>query len=158
MTVASSKRIYFSTKKDIPHILEINISSSECFWTRQQLADLIGNSKNLFLSVKNDDGKILGFAFYSKSKSGAIIKHLAVHPDHQRRGVGTMLINKIKSLLNNHQSIIYCVRDNNIAGHLFLQENGFLVIEVMENYFEDEHFEGKELQDGYLFAFCSTST
>jgi len=83
--------------------------------------------------VKN--GHSVGFAMLYVL-SGEIVA-IAVPPRHQRRGIGSALLNHIECLasqLGLRRISLHTAKENNVA-HLFFQKAGFEVIGTQENYY-----------------------
>jgi len=77
---------------------------------------------------------------------------LVVHPDHQRKGLGTMLVRRMM-VGRDFDAILTPVRESNLLGQKFLQKNGFLAYRVRHDYFKDHWAEGPEKEDAYYFVY-----
>ena len=81
--------IRFATGKDLERIAEIDRLSFPRQW---DYADLTAALTDLFLVFEKKE--ILGFLIgcYWPMENKAMLMRLAVHPEHRRKGIGTMLV------------------------------------------------------------------
>ena len=81
--------IRFATGKDLERIAEIDRLSFPRQW---DFADLTAALTDLFLVFQKKE--ILGFLIgcYWPMENKAMLMRLAVHPEHRRQGIGTMLM------------------------------------------------------------------
>jgi ribosomal-protein-alanine N-acetyltransferase len=77
------------------------------------------------------------------------ILSLAVHPNHQRQGVGTALVAKLtgKLSLERRNRIMLEVRETNLDALLFFKSQGFKAISVLRDYYDDSD------EDAYLMQY-----
>jgi ribosomal-protein-alanine N-acetyltransferase len=130
-----------ATASDLERILEIESLCFDSRWTHPQFS---ASLKDLFL-VFEAEKQILGFliACSCEIAKRAIIMRIAVHPDHQGRGIASKLITA--SLEQFKQRNLKCVElDVDIVknGAIKLYEKfGFKVMRVATvNYDEDTSF------------------
>lgn len=71
--------------------------------------------------VYTDDNKILGFI----GLNDCYIEGVFIHSDNQNKGIGTALLNKVKSVKS---SLTLNVYEKNIKAIKFYQKNGFKII------------------------------
>ena len=89
------------------------------------------------IRLKAMDGEILaGFIAVDlrRSQQTAWIATLAVHPDYQRTGIGTALIEKCEAQINLPR-IRLCVRQKNLPAIQLYQKHGYQQIEVWKKYY-----------------------
>jgi len=53
-----------------------------------------------------EEGKLLGVAGFQPVKDVALVRHLYVLPEHQRRGIGAKLLNHIKRIATTQQLLV----------------------------------------------------
>jgi putative acetyltransferase len=92
---------------------------SEEFWSSQKQ-----NMRELYLPnceswVYESEGKLIGFVSYYEGSIPAIF----VDPDCQSRGVGTQLLNHVKSMYNKLTLTVYV---DNESTYRFYQHHGFI--------------------------------
>ena len=78
---------------DVETILELDRLAFEPIWqlSRESLAVAIIQASSA--SLIEDDGEIIGYQITTSSPFGAHLARLAVLPSHQRKGLGTALVN-----------------------------------------------------------------
>lgn len=96
--------------------------------------------------VVEDDNEIVGYVglwiMYDQSQ----ITTIGVHPNHQRKGIGQMMMNRMIEESINHQCVTMSleVRVSNIKAISLYEKNGFEKVALRKNYYEDNH------EDAYL--------
>lgn len=81
--------------------------------------------------IKNEQGTVLAFALMSGKNYLAL---LAVRPENQGNGLGTRLIEHLKSEYNE----VYChTRESNEDAINFYKSNNFFVDDIEGRYYED---------------------
>jgi len=90
----------------------------------------------------------VAYVLFLKNRDAAHLVNLVVHPDWRRQGNGTLLLDQVKKRVKR---VTAAVRDSNLSAHLFLQDNGFVAVNVMKNHFSEEFSEKTEREDAYAF-------
>ena len=96
--------------------------------------------------VVEDNNEIVGYVglwiMYEQSQ----ITTIGVHPKHQRKGIGQMMMEKmIEESLNNHcVTMSLEVRVSNDKAIALYKKYGFETVALRKNYYEDNH------EDAYL--------
>jgi [ribosomal protein S18]-alanine N-acetyltransferase len=95
-------------------------------------------------------GQVVGYLLYQLKPEDGQVKlcHLAVHPDHRRRGLGTRLLERLRRNLAVLTALDFAaaVSERNLDFHLFLRKNGFKAVQVQRGALAG----GRE--DAYLFT------
>lgn len=119
------------------------------FWIVQLLT-----SNNSYVAYSKDEhGKSICIGYclaYPESPTSGLICSLAVHPNYRNNQIGkTLLKMSIDSLKAQHiLNIILHVRcDNIIAKNMYLK-NGFVIIDIIKNYYGDN-----DNEDAYLMNY-----
>jgi ribosomal-protein-alanine N-acetyltransferase len=102
----------------------------------------------------------VGYVIYRRDtkRKRLLVLSMVIHPDYQRQGLGTALVNKLKTKLRDRfRYIAWVVRESNLAGHLFLKSQGFQAVEVVKNHFVDYFPDVTEHEDGYAFVYKEES-
>jgi ribosomal protein S18 acetylase RimI-like enzyme len=113
---------------DFDRILEINHSSSgDYFWEPDDLWNEWKAEQGVGIVAVDREDYPFGFCIYSlDNKEFYEIKHFVVDKYVRRQGIGTALINKMKSKLNDRRSILsYSVPEENLPFQLFLKKMDF---------------------------------
>lgn len=87
----------------------------------------VSRQRNCISMVAEHGVKVVGYFIYELHKHKLIIRHFAVDPDYQRRGVGRAMIEKLQGKLsfNRRNRIVRIERETNTDGLLFLKAMGF---------------------------------
>ena len=127
MTTLDKTRVRWMTRADMAQVEAIE---EECFqwdaWTPQDFTEQL-RIRNVIGMVCERDECVAGYVIYALFKDRIEVWNFAVHPDFQRRGVGTALLNKLKGKTrpDRRSRLIFDVREENVGGHLFLRAGGF---------------------------------
>lgn len=91
---------------------------------------------------------------YELHKTTLHILNLAVPPAHRRQGVGTQMIERLKSKLSEHRRtrLHMELRETNLPAQLFLRSQGFRAGRVLRNFYEDSG------EDAFLFSYRHPGT
>jgi ribosomal protein S18 acetylase RimI-like enzyme len=137
---------------DIPHDIEavmaIENASSDNPLTRRDIVRIEGQQHGVGM-IAAHDGYVAGFCLYEMLRARIRIVHMVVAPGICRRGIGTAMIEKLKTKLTpeSRRTGLSCVvRESNMAAALFLKSCGFEAV-LAPGYFEDRP------EDGYAFGF-----
>lgn len=130
------RQVTLSDLDEILAIEEANFSSEEAF-SRQSLEESIRKTADTFL-VARDENQIVGYvlgALVSETHTQALlnleIKRVAIHPNHRRQGLGTLLLANLKQV--TVEEGVKCLRltcpDDLLS---YFEMNGFVEEEVPE--------------------------
>ena len=133
------RQVTLSDLDEILAIEEANFSSEEAF-SRQSLEESIRKTADTFL-VARDENQIVGYvlgALVSETHTQALlnleIKRVAIHPNHRRQGLGTLLLANLKQVAVEEG--VKCLRltcpDDLLS---YFEMNGFVEEEVPENHY-----------------------
>ena len=124
-----------ATLSDLDEMLaieEANFSSEEAF-SRQSLEESIRKTADTFL-VARDENQLVGYVLgesQSLHPTWIEIRSLAIHPDHRRQGLGTLLLANLKQVAL--EGGVKCLRltcpDDLLS---YFEMNGFVEEEVPE--------------------------
>lgn len=90
--------------------------------------------------VAEINGMIAGFVVgYRPSETTGRIFSLAVHPDHQRKGIGAALLKELIHILfqNGARELVLEVRMSNFGAKKFYEKYGFSIYGIKEKYYND---------------------
>lgn len=132
-------------KKDLPSVLEIE---NLCFihpWNKDQF--LYEMEENPFSnpwvvelsSTSNDNVAIVGFCVYWQTFDSATLCQIAVHPEIQRRQLGSAMMDEIINdcYAKRVQTLTLEVRKSNTKAINFYLKHGFEQVTTKPNYYED---------------------
>ena len=86
------------------------------------------------------DNKIIGVLSYLLIYDRVEIEYIVVDTEYKRKGIGSKLLNAIN--LDNIKNITLEVRESNKEAINFYKNNGFDIVTIRKNYYNNE--------DGYL--------
>ncbi|MEW6584223.1 MAG: ribosomal protein S18-alanine N-acetyltransferase [Nitrospirota bacterium] len=123
---------------DIPSIMGIEETAFSSPWPAEAFVGEI-YKKYSCSKVAVFEGSIIGYICTSHHFHEANILDLAVHPDHRRRGVATLLMNEaIKELKTKGCVFLYLkVRVSNTGARKFYESFEFKVEGFRKKYYDD---------------------
>ncbi|TXH53882.1 MAG: N-acetyltransferase [Desulfurellales bacterium] len=148
---ATQYRIRGVIQKDHPYIARLESAAVEYPATLDELEDTLRDRTTVALVVEDNKEQIIGACVYSNLSDRTIIRHLMVHPKHQRQGIGTGLIKRMKSKLNSKRTRLeIALRDTDLSAHLFLKAQGFTADKIIKKAYENG-------SDAYVFSYGGKS-
>jgi [ribosomal protein S18]-alanine N-acetyltransferase len=145
--------IRWMIRKDMPEVQHIENLCFEFPWSRTNFMDSL-RTRNVIGMVAVDDqhDRVLGYMIYEFHKNRLHVLNFAVDPLWRRHGIGTAMIEKLRSklnscLLNRRNRIMLEVRETNVAAQLFFKSQGFRAISVLRDFYEDTS------EDAYLMMY-----
>ncbi len=126
-------------ESDVPRILEIeNLCFIAPFKEKDILYELNENKYCLSYTALID-GVVVGFALVYALFDQASIVQIATHPDYQKQGVGSKIIDKIYDdcYAKRINIITLEVRENNDTAHKFYLKHGYKDVLLKERYYSN---------------------
>lgn len=148
--VDAQVHIRWAIRRDMPEIMQIE---NDCFpipWSDADFHRALCQREVIGLIAEIEDC-IVGFVIYEFRADRLIVLNFAVRPDCQRRGIGTALINKLKSKLrpNRRKRITLHTRETNIVAQRFFSSQGFRALGVKRGLYQCDETN----EDAYLFQY-----
>jgi [ribosomal protein S18]-alanine N-acetyltransferase len=124
-------------RHDYPEILAIEQASFQNPWTEDDFLRTLRERKIIGM-VSEVGEKVIGYMVYELHKDRLDLLNFAVHPEWRFCGVGTQMVEKLKSKLSSHRrtSLRVTVGEWNTVAHLFFKSQGFTAV-LVRNYFPD---------------------
>ncbi len=124
--------------EDITTILSIEARSSAVPWSRQLFAKELQRTEGITL-VAADGDLVVGFIAVAGQGDSWHVLNLTVDPDHRRRGVGGLLVDRAISALHGRPYDRYTleVRVSNDAAIRLYRSKGFVDSGVRPRYYSD---------------------
>ena len=148
METAVNLHVRWTIRKDLPSVVDIEELCFEFPWTETEIIDMLRKPHVIGKVVEYQDG-IGGFMFYTLHRTRLHVENIAVHPDYRRCGIGTAMVETLKSKLSpiKRTSLALDVRESNLDAQLFFRHNGFKAVKVIRDAYEDTD------EDAYRFAY-----
>jgi ribosomal-protein-alanine N-acetyltransferase len=142
-------------KKDVLDILEIETFTAQKFWNGDDFYRSQRQEGSFGYVITNIDS-VVGFIVGQVRGDDVEIQNFAVHPEHERQGLGTVLIDHIKDIIPEDGLLSLKLRATNRHLHRFLEERGFSMIKVYKNHFINwvDELKQPECEDAHLFTFA----
>lgn len=127
---------------DMQQIISIE---NQCFpfpWDENDFEICLRKKNHVGIAIV-EKNKIIGYMIFSSEKNAYSIHSIAVDPQFQRKGFGTIMLNylmiKIRSSVNGAKKINIMVSDQNLFCHNFLKKNNFIASKIYRQYFGPAH-------------------
>jgi ribosomal-protein-alanine N-acetyltransferase len=136
------------TKSDLSEILRIENECHYSPWSKGNFVDAI-NAENLFMVIKSNN-MIVGYSVSLMALDECQLLNIAVKNDHQRMGIGRMMIENIIDYCKEKKitNIFLEVRYSNSSAISLYSKAGFNELGVRSNYYKKRN--GRE--DGLLMG------
>lgn len=126
-------KIHYITQYAMTDIVEIERRAVANPLPRAALEKLLARRNVMGILARHYDS-IIGYAIYEFHKFYIDLHMLVVDPRDRRAGVGSRLIEELKSKMGTRRWLLRCdLTDDNLDGHLFLKANGFLAKGVLKD-------------------------
>ena len=120
--------------------IDLDKKSLKGLWSKSQWEIELTNPKRICIGVIDlENNKLLGLCSSSLVLDELHITFIAVHPTHQRKGLGKLLMTNLiklsKPLRTNH--IYLEVKDKNEQAKFFYKSMGFKIEGIRSNFYKD---------------------
>jgi ribosomal-protein-alanine N-acetyltransferase len=125
---------------DLDDILKIEYLCFPTPWSMAAFLHEIEFEKSIFKTLKIG-GQLVGYGGFWHVLDEIHISNIAIHPDYQRRGLGTMLLTHLleEAAARGALKASLEVRRSNIAAQRLYEGFGFRIVTLRKNYYADEH-------------------
>lgn len=149
---AKIDQIRWMITHDMPEVLAIDEACFEFPWSEDDFIRVL-RQRNSIGMVAEVKGCVVAYMLYELHPGRLHLLNFAVHPDFQRRGVGTAMINKLigKLSVNRRGRIMLEVRETNVEAQQFFRSRGFKAVSVLKDFYEDT------TEDAYVMQFRLTA-
>lgn len=140
--------IRWMIKRDLDDVVAIERQSFTHPMTKNEIKDILKERNSIGMVVEDEAGVVLGWMCYKLDHDQLWLEHIVVHPLYVRHGIGSAMIDKLKSKLSPSRMSVLVVRvdDDNLAAHLFFAANDMRAIGVDRKHFDDG-------SDAYVFCY-----
>ena len=123
------------------HLDEVAELERICFsvpWSRNMLAEELGNALSAFLVALDDSGKVVGYAGVQVVLDEGYITNIAVRPECRRQGIAKKLLKVFLDFAQAHQLAFLSleVRASNYDAIALYGIHGFRSVGRRKNYYE----------------------
>jgi ribosomal-protein-alanine N-acetyltransferase len=142
--------------RDVGQVSQIEKHSNETYWCQEDFYNTL-NHPDIINYVVIDENDVVAYVVLSLFENEIEILNFNVHKDYRRRGIGTSLMDYLKTKLVKQwqrNKLRIEVRETNIDAQEFLKINKFIATNVLKDWFKDEVSEDViKKEDAYLFYF-----
>lgn len=136
------------TRKHLKEVIKLN---ARCFrngenYTKHTFSYLLNDPNTVSYRVATDTDEMAGFVFVMMNPDGAAhITTLGVAPEHRRRGLASMLLRHLETVLPEKgiSTVVLEVRVSNKSAQDLYVNAGFTSVQRVSKYYNDG-------EDGYL--------
>jgi len=127
-------RIRFMVHVDIPAVIRLD---RLCFgvdsWLEEDFKNVLHSQNVICLAATHMD-HVLGYVIYELSKNRITLLRLCVLPDHQRKNVGTRLMERLKEklVIQGRKQLVMDVPDGHLPLQMFLKKLGFRATNILK--------------------------
>jgi len=141
----SSSTINPITVSDIPAITFLQNQCFEQKWTEKEICALLEMPTILGYCLKNESQEVIGYILCQWVIDEGEIISIAIHPGFMYQGLGSFLLKKTESTLNQHKiKYLYLeVSVLNAPAKAFYHKHGYRVEAVRPLYYH--HFDGSRV-------------
>ena len=127
------------SKENLEAVCEIEKESLSTAWGKKELEKELEN-KNAVYFCAQKDGETVGFIGMWNIAGEGNITNVAVHPDFRKKGIGSLLVNKMicYSKNNNIAFLTLEVNENNKNAYSLYKKCGFYEIGRRKKYYSNK--------------------
>jgi len=149
---AGQIHIRWTIRRDMPEVLAIEDACFPFPWSEEDFIRVMRQRNNIGMVAEVSE-RVAGSMLYELHRNRIHVLNFAVHPEFQRRGVGTAMVAKLISKLSpsRRNRIMLEVREGNLAAQLFFKSQGFRAVSLLRDFYEDT------TEDAYLMQYRCTA-
>jgi len=140
--LARRENIREMTAEDLGKVIDVEIAAYEHPWTLGIFRDCLRVGYSCW--VYEDNAVVVGYGIVMFSGAESHVLNLCVHPEHQRRGIGRLMLNHLTqtSRESGADTILLEVRQSNIVAMQLYLSADFHELGVRSGYYPDH--DGRE--------------
>jgi ribosomal-protein-alanine N-acetyltransferase len=124
-------------RRDLGAVLEIEKYAFEFPWDEATFIDAM-RERNTIGKVIEDNDEILGYVIYRCTTDSMCIESLAVHHNRRRLGLGSTIVDDLKSRLTAKRFKLFAyVRETNFSAQKFFRAQDFKAKQTVKGHFDD---------------------
>jgi ribosomal-protein-alanine N-acetyltransferase len=138
MILADNVSIVPFEQPDLDEMMEIEVKVFPTPWSRSSYEELAPLS-SIKIWVAKIEEELVGYMLYQFWGDEMELHSIAVKPEHQGRGIGTMLMDHMLMLASSMgiTKVYLLVRPSNMPAKTLYKKYGFEVIGVRRHYYHD---------------------
>ena len=111
---------------DMPEIVDIEHEVSPFPWNTGDFMEAKAPGTYGHIRVAIHNKHVVGYIVFGVDVPGEVdVIKLAVKKEYRRKGVGTALLNDVRSKMWEQEELIFYIRESNLSAQLFLKKHGF---------------------------------
>jgi ribosomal-protein-alanine N-acetyltransferase len=137
--MATQSYIRWMVRSDLSSVVAIEKDVFDYPWSQQEFLIAL-RQRNCIGMVAERNEEVVGYIVYELHKTQIELLNLAVRPRSQRLGVGSEMIEKLKSKLayERRSKISLELRERNLDGQLFFRNAGFVCTSILHGWYAVE--------------------
>lgn len=128
-------------RKDVPAIALVEKEVMKAPWPLEVFESDLGEDSPWVFLVAEEEGELLGYLDYMVTFDSSTIASLAVRKDAQRKGVATLLLDRMEEELRKEEEAVLTstleVRASNEPAKALYRKRGYLFVCRKKGYYED---------------------
>lgn len=120
--------------RHLPQCIEIAERCLEPYWGKEFLERHIRKGSGFMLSKANDtpERKVAGYMIYNMEADAICLTSIAVHPDHQRKGIALYMVDQLLDIAEEHRLPVYtCIPRESRPIQVLLRSMAFSAIDTL---------------------------
>jgi ribosomal-protein-alanine N-acetyltransferase len=137
--MATQTYIRWMVRRDLSSVVAIEKDVFDYPWSEQEFL-IAARQRNCIGMVAERNEEVVGYMVYELHKTRIELLNFAVRPRSQRLGIGSAMIEKLKSKLayERRNKISLEVRERNLDGQLFFRNAGFKCTSILHGWYAVE--------------------
>jgi ribosomal-protein-alanine N-acetyltransferase len=137
--MATQTHIRWMVRSDLSSVVAIEKDVFDYPWSQQEFL-IAARQRNCIGMVAERNEEVVGYMVYELHKTRIELLNFAVRPRSQRLGVGSAMIEKLKSKLDyeRRNKISLELRERNLDGQLFFRQAGFKCVSILHGWYAVE--------------------
>ena len=137
--IAHGDHIREMTSSDLGRVIDVEVAAYEHPWTVGIFRDCLRVGYSCW--VYEDSDAVLGYGIVMLSGAEAHVLNLCVHPEHQRRGIGRLMLNHLTQVSRESgaDTILLEVRQSNLVAIQLYLSADFHELGVRSGYYPDHN-------------------
>jgi ribosomal-protein-alanine N-acetyltransferase len=136
----TASHVRWMIRRDLEAVVTIeNEAFGRHAWSQEEFLIALRQSNCIGMVAERNE-EVVGYMVYELHKHSIELLNFAVRGRSQRLGVGTEMIDKLKSKLvyQRRRSIVCELRERNLDGQLFFRKAGFLCTSILYDWYADD--------------------